>query len=59
MVVARQKSQKSLERVIEALGMVHNEMLEQDQTFCLVLIITIDQLNPLVDPSEKEQGVDD
>lgn len=39
--------------------MVRDEMLEQDQTFYLVLIITIDQLNPLVDPSEKEQGVDD
>lgn len=59
MVSTRLRSQQSLEQIVEALGMVQDEMLEQAQTFCPDITISTNHMNPLADPSEKESGVDD
>lgn len=65
--VAWLKSRESLQRVVEVVSRVRDEILEQSWLFCLCLAITADQLDPLVyafekdtisGPGAEESGVD-
>lgn len=49
LVVARQRSQESLQQAMEVVCRVLNQMLEQEREFCLSLYIFVDQLNTFIE----------
>lgn len=56
-VVVQLKSQKSLQRVVDVVYMVRDQMLEQTREICPNLSFTTDQLDPIISvPREDAIG---
>lgn len=57
MTATQQKSQESLEWVMEVMCRVHDQMLKQTREFCPDIFVTTNQLDPFqVVPREDVEG---